>query len=66
MSKVEIRPASYQVGPQHWRRVEGQWQVQMWGWWPNGSSPRWSWETVADARVPQELKDRWRKDNPNA
>jgi hypothetical protein len=44
-------------GNQRWRvNSSGQWQVMMWGWWPDSNgTPSWRWSHIDKSRVPKEV-----------
>ena len=44
-------------GKQTWRVVYDQWYVQVFGWHPFGTIPRYSWIEIEEDRVPNEVKE---------
>ena len=56
MSEATICERTIAYGNQRWRvNSSGQWQVLMWGWFPFGNNPRWSWEPIDSSKVPKEV-----------
>jgi len=56
MGDIQEVERTFARGPQRWRvDAEGNWSVQMFGWYPTGPSPRYQWHYVERDQVPDEL-----------
>lgn len=54
--EVQLCERTFAVGKNRFKvNSEGQWQVLMWGWYPTGNNPRYSWEWIEKSRVPDEV-----------
>lgn len=57
MTKATIGTVRY--GHNEYQRVKGKWFVLAWGWWPEGTNPRWGWIDIPLTKVPVEVRLYW-------
>ena len=55
-ARISAQIICYNKNTYKYNAASGDWLVHMWGWWPYGNNPRWSWVRVSCDKVPDEVK----------